>query len=257
MFLESEELEFNKNKKSRNNKRIQNRRQKTQHIKTETNQPQKLHLKNIFPKTKNQKVAFDSWEADQNLVLHGTAGTGKTFIAFYLALNDIVNNGSNRKIVIVRSALPTRNLGYLPGSLKEKTEVYEAPYVNICKELTGHMTSYEFLKSKGLIQFESTSFLRGLTISNAVVIFDEFQSATLHEIGTVISRLGDNTRMILSGDGKQDDLIYSRNEASGFKDSLNILNHMSEFTSIEFDSDDIIRGGICRSWIKAREKLKL
>ena len=147
-----------------------------------------LELRRILPLTANQELTFDSYRRGFNLMLHGTAGTGKTFCAMYLALNGVLNSSSPyKKIVIIRSVVPSRDMGFLPGSMKEKIAVYEEPYREICSNLFGRDDAYEILKTKGIIQFASTSFMRGVTFNDAIIILDEAQNLELHEINTLIS----------------------------------------------------------------------
>lgn len=214
-----------------------------------------LFLRNFEPKTENQEKAFDYYDDDYNLLLHGLAGTGKTFISLYLALNDILNeNVVQDKVIIVRSVVPTRDMGFLPGSEKEKSKVYEAPYVNICSELFGRGDAYEVLKGKDSVQFVTTSFVRGITMDNAIVIVDEAQNLTFHELDSIITRMGEGSRIIFSGDFRQSDLRFD-DERSGLKQFMRILGNIKEFESIEFEEDDIVRSRLVKSYIisKARE----
>lgn len=217
-----------------------------------------LELKSVIPKTENQKKVFKSYNASKNLLLHGTAGTGKTFAALFLSLDEILDSKSKRnKIYIVRSAEPAKSVGFLPGNLKEKVAVYEAPYISICSELFGRADAYEILKQKGIIEFISTSYLRGLTLTNAILIVDEVQNLEWNELLAVITRVGDNSRVILSGDYKQSDLknvgISKRRE--DILTFMKIINEMSCFESIEFNSNDIVRSGIVREFIQTAERL--
>lgn len=215
-----------------------------------------LNLKIIQPLTKNQEKVFESYYYGNHLFLSGTAGVGKTFLSFYLALKDIMQPDSDHyKIVIIRSTVPTRDQGFMPGNQKQKQEIYEAPYYQICADLFGRDDAYAILKQKGLVEFTSTSFLRGTTFKNAIIIFDEFQSTTLHEFSTVITRMGDNIRLIICGDIVQNDLIGK--EKYDCKDSLRILEKMKCIDKIEFTHDDIVRGKLVKEFIIVKEQLGL
>ena len=179
----------------------------------------------------------------------GPAGTGKTFISLYLALSDILEGyGDQRSVTIVRSVVPTRDMGYLPGNQKEKSKVYEAPYSNICSELFGRGDAYEVLKGRGMIDFVTTSFVRGITMSNTTVIVDECQNLTFHELDSIITRLGDNSRIIFCGDFRQSDLVRDE-ERKGVLTFMQILSRMKGFASVEFEEDDIVRSKLVKEYI--------
>jgi phosphate starvation-inducible protein PhoH len=217
-----------------------------------------LSLKQIKPLTETQIDAFEAYEEGLNLILHGFAGTGKTFLALYFALKTILDNQSYNKIVIIRSTVSSRNQGFLPGNQKQKEAVYEKPYPPICSDLFGRDDAYEILKRNHKIEFESTSFLRGITYENSVVIVDEFQNMSDIELHTIMTRIGENCRIIFSGDIRQDDLTSERfNEKSGIADFLKIIKHLKEFEFIEFFEDDIVRSELIKSYIIERAKLGL
>lgn len=220
-------------------------------------QKSKLELYDFNPLTKNQQLAFTYYENNNNLMLHGMAGTGKTFIALYLALQDIFHYETNyKKVYIVRSAVPTRDIGFLPGKDKDKTAVYEAPYQAICTELFKRGDAYEILKQKGIIEFVSTSFLRGITLSNCIVVVDELQNMSFHELDTIITRMGKNTRLVLSGDMRQTDLTKEQ-EKAGLKNFLRIIDKMKSFKSIEFAREDVVRSGLVKEYLFAKDDLNL
>lgn len=212
-------------------------------------------LKEIQPLTDNQKMTFESYRTGQHLLLIGTAGTGKSFLSMFLGMKDIMENKNHKKMMIVRSVVPTRDMGFLPGNNKEKSKVYEAPYYAIFNELYGRGDSYEYLKSKGLVEFITTSFVRGITINDAVVIVDEFQNMTASELHTIFTRIGKNCRVIFAGDIKQTDLD-GRRDISGFSDFFKVINKLEDFDVIEFDRDDVIRSSLVKSYIIAREDLE-
>lgn len=221
----------------------------------------KLHfeLKYIQPITDNQVRTFQAYDRGDNLFLHGCAGTGKTFVSIYLALKEIEAGRSRRKkLVIIRSAQSSKDIGFLPGDEKRKLEVYEAPYRAICAELYHRDDAYEILKQKGIVEFHSTSFLRGTTIDDAIIVIDECQNTRYTELRTVLTRTGDHSRVILCGDTKQDDLTSERyKEASGLSDMMRVFNRMGDMTSIQFEIDDIVRSGFVRDFIIAENELGL
>ena len=205
-----------------------------------------LSLQEIEPLTKNQLRVFES---DKHLVLHGVAGTGKTFIFSYLAFDDIMKN-DKEKLIIIRSAVPTRDIGFLPGNEKEKASVYEEPYKDICIELFQRGDAYELLKTKNVVHFMTTSFIRGTTLRDAVVLIDECQNMTLHELDSIITRIGENCRVIFCGDFRQSDLGHN-----GLSEFLRILKAMNMFDLIEFETVDIVRSEFVKRYIIARTDL--
>jgi predicted ribonuclease YlaK len=216
---------------------------------------QNAKLIKINPMTENQKVAFDAWENGENLLLHGLAGTGKTFISLYLSLREILSNQSYyKKIVIVRSVVPTRDMGFLPGSIKEKTRVFELPYHGICNDLFARGDAYDILKGKHIVNFLSTSFIRGSTFNDTIVIVDEINNLTFHELDSVITRLGHNCRLILAGDYRQTDLKY-HDEKVGLPKFINIIDQMPYFKHVEFGIDDIVRSDLVKSYIIAKAEM--
>jgi len=215
-----------------------------------------LKLKQINPLTDNQRNAFAAYEDGQHLLLAGTAGTGKSFLGIYLALNDIIHNETEQKLVIVRSVVPTRDVGFLPGSAKDKAAVYEAPYAAIFSELFSRGDAYEYCAKKDIVTFMTTSFIRGITINNAIIVIDEMQNMTSGELHSIFTRIGKNCRVVFAGDLKQNDLTTKKYEQSGFKDFFAILNNMKSFTTIEFTSADIVRSGLVKEYILTRERLE-
>lgn len=211
-----------------------------------------LIIEEIEPMTYNQKEVFGSYNTGNNILLHGCAGTGKTFLSLYLAIRDVVNKVDQKKrVIIVRSVVPTRDMGFLPGSVNEKTKVYETPYRDLMSSMFNRGDAYDILKSKGMIEFVTTSFVRGQTWDDAIVIIDEAQNLSFQELNSVITRVGENSRIILCGDGKQDDLSSERyKEYSGLTQFTTILNNMQSFDSIEFKTDDIVRSGLVREYIE-------
>jgi phosphate starvation-inducible protein PhoH len=214
-------------------------------------------LKHIKPLTLVQEEMFRGFFEGNNICAHGSAGTGKTFIAMYLALSELLNQSTPiERIIIVRSVVPTREVGHLPGTLEEKQAVYETPYKDIFAELLGHANSYEDMKAAGLISFQTSSFVRGLTWENAVIVIDEFQNMQMDEFDGVFTRAGENSRVIVCGDNvRQCDL--KRNEVPAANNIIKVLNNMDAFDTIQFTVHDIVRGALVKSWIKAREALQL
>ena len=222
-------------------------------------QSEKLNftLKNISPLTDNQKLSFQSYGEGKNLMLHGIAGTGKSFISMYLGLNQVLNSDTvYKKVVIVRSVVPTRDMGFLPGSQKEKAKVYEAPYYAICTELFGRGDSYDYLKSKGLVEFISTSFIRGITLNDCIIIVDEIANMTLHELDSVITRVGKNCRIVFCGDFRQSDFIHDRDKG-GLHDFMKIIQRMKSFVFIDFNEQDIVRSSMVKDYIIQKDRLKI
>ena len=207
-----------------------------------------LSLAEIEPLTKNQLIAFES---DKNLILHGIAGTGKTFISCYLAFDDMVK-GVYNNLVIIRSAVPTRDIGFLPGSEKEKASVYEEPYKEIALELFQRGDAYEILKTKGLVHFMTTSFVRGITLKDAVIMVDECQNMSFHELDSIITRVGTNCRVIFCGDFRQSDL-----KTNGLESFMEILKNMGYFEFIDFEIKDIVRSEFVKDYIIAKTELGL
>ena len=214
-----------------------------------------FQLKAIEPLTKHQKESFEAYEAGKNLMLHGIAGTGKSFISLYLSLNQILtDNTQYKKVIIVRSVVPTRDMGFLPGNSKEKAKVYEAPYYAICTELFGRGDSYEYLKQRDLIEFISTSFIRGITLNNCIIIVDEIANMTLHELDSVITRVGKNCKIIFSGDFRQSDFTKDH-ERNGLPQFMRIVERMKSFTFIDFDENDIVRSSMVKDYIIWKDRL--
>ena len=219
--------------------------------------PQRSHfeLRKVSPLTPNQQLTFEAYERGMNLMLHGYAGTGKSYISLYLALNEVLSSASNYdKVIIVRSVVPSRDIGFLPGSVKEKIRVYEEPYKEICDELFGRGDGYDILKMRGIIHFTTTSFLRGITFNNAIIVVDELQNMTFGELDTVMTRLGDRSRIVFCGDFRQTDLTHERDK-SGLLDFINITKRMNRFEYIEFEKQDIVRSGLVRDYIIKRTEL--
>jgi len=221
------------------------------------------YMRTIDPLTDNQEEFFRSYQIGQNIVGYGCAGTGKTFIALYNALRDVLDEKSPYdKIYIVRSLVATREIGFLPGDHEDKSSLYQIPYKNMVKYMfempddNSFEMLYGNLKSQGTISFWSTSFIRGTTLDNAIIIVDEFQNLNFHELDSIITRVGENTRIMFCGDATQSDLVRT-NEKNGIIDFMRILRAMPSFDVIEFDVKDIVRSGLCKEYIIAKMELGL
>ena len=207
------------------------------------------------PITENQKKAYDCWDDGENLVLAGSAGTGKTFIALYLALETILEKTTpHDKIIIFRSVVPTRDIGYLPGTLDEKMAPYQVAYKGIVTQLIGDNAGWNRLITAKQIEFMSTSFIRGMTIDNSIIVVDEMQNLNFHELDSVITRVGENCRIIFSGDYNQSD-FKDGFEREGLQKFLRIIEHLKNFSTIQFGWQDIVRSDFLRDYIMAKEML--
>ena len=218
-------------------------------------------LTNIKPVTDSQKIVFDSWKKSQNQFLYGCAGTGKTFISLYLALQEVLRNETPYdKVIVVRSLIPTREIGFLPGDEEDKAALYQVPYSNMMQFMFEQPNEqafsmlYDRLKAQGSFYFLSTSFLRGLTFDNSIIIVDECQNLNFHELDTIITRVGQDSKIFFCGDFGQSDLTRM-NEKNGLMDFLQILQEMQEFNCTEFDIGDIVRSGFVRSYLIQKTKL--
>jgi phosphate starvation-inducible protein PhoH len=213
------------------------------------------HLKSFEPLTANQAEFFKAYKGgDYFMGLFGSPGTGKTFIALYQALGEVLDRSNPFKnIVVVRSAVQTRDQGFLPGSIEEKQEIYEQPYKEICATLFDRPDAWDRLKEQGYARFITTTAIRGISIDDAIIIVDECQSMSFHELNTVMSRTGYRSKIIFSGDMKQNDLIKSKHDISGLQEFIKIAKTMRDFTCVEFTVDDIVRSSLVKSWIMACE----
>ena len=213
------------------------------------------YLINIEPISENQRRLFNSYKEGKHLVAYGCAGTGKTFITLYNAIRDVLDeNTPYEKIYIVRSLVATREIGFLPGDHEDKSDIYQVPYKHMVKYMFQMSSDADFemlygnLKAQDTIKFWSTSFLRGTTLDNAIVIVDEYQNLNFHELDSIITRIGENSKICFCGDARQSDLIKT-NDRNGIVDFMNILRKMSSFDIIEFEIEDIVRSGLVKEYI--------
>ena len=221
------------------------------------------YLVDIEPITENQKILFNSYKEKKNIIAYGAAGTGKTFVTLFNALKDVLDeNTPYEKIYIVRSLVATREIGFLPGDHEDKSDIYQVPYKHMVKYMFQMPTDADFemlygnLKAQETIKFWSTSFIRGTTLDNAIVIVDEFQNLNFHELDSIITRIGENSRIIFSGDASQSDLVKT-NDRNGIHDFLNILRKMPSFDIIEYGIDDIVRSGLVKEYIISKLEVGL
>ena len=218
-------------------------------------------LVKIEPVTDNQKVVFDSYKKGKNQFLYGCAGTGKTFITLYLAMQEVLRNDTPYdRVVMVRSLIPTREIGFLPGDEEDKAALYQVPYSNMVQFMFKQPNEqafsmlYDRLKTQGSFYFLSTSFLRGLTFDNSIIIVDECQNLNFHELDTIVTRVGQDSKIMFCGDFMQTDLSKI-NERNGLHDFLRILEEMEEFNCLEFNIGDIVRSGFVRNYLIQKTKL--
>lgn len=219
------------------------------------------HLKQIEPLTDNQEKVFNAYTEGKNLVLHGAAGTGKTFISLYLAMTEVLDPSSPyEKVYMVRSLVPTREIGFLPGDHEDKSNLYQIPYKNMVKYMfqmpddNSFEMLYDNLRAQETISFWSTSFIRGVTLDRCIIIVDEFSNLNFHELDSIITRVGEDCKIIFSGDYTQSDLVKS-NERTGVLDFMKILQTMPSFECVEFGVEDIVRSGLVREYLVSKINL--
>jgi predicted ribonuclease YlaK len=220
-------------------------------------------LLNIEPLTENQEKLFASYAEGKHLVAYGAAGTGKTFIVLYNALKDVLDERTPyEKIYIIRSLVQTREIGFLPGNHGDKSALFEIPYKNMVKYMFQLPSEENFemlygnLKTQGTISFWSSSFLRGTTFDNSILIVDEFQNMNGHENDSIITRVGENCKIMFCGDASQSDLVR-QNERNGIHDFIKILQIMPSFDFIEFGIEDVCRSGLVKEYLIAKHSLNI
>ena len=220
-------------------------------------------MRDIEPLTQNQQSLFEAYAADKNLVAYGCAGTGKTFITLYNALKDVLDPETPyEKIYIVRSLVATREIGFLPGDHEDKSSLYQIPYKHMVKYMFEMPTEADFqmlysnLKAQGTIDFWSTSFIRGTTFDRTIVIVDEYQNLNFHELDSIMTRIGEDSKIMFCGDATQSDLV-KQNERNGVVEFMRVLRLMPSVDLIEFGVEDIVRSGLCKEYILAKMELNL
>jgi predicted ribonuclease YlaK len=219
------------------------------------------HMVDIQPLTPAQEKVFEEYSKEKNLFLYGAAGTGKTFVSLYLALKDVMNDKTPyEKVYMVRSLVSTREIGFLPGDHEDKSSLYQIPYKNMVKYMfempddASFEALYGNLKGQGTISFWSTSFIRGTTLDDCIIIVDESQNLNFHELDSIITRVGQNSKIIFCGDVQQTDLLKT-NERNGILNFMSILQTMEEFSMVEFGIQDIVRSGLIRSYLISKLNL--
>lgn len=214
-------------------------------------------IKSVSPKTPNQEKLFRAFADEKHVLLHGSAGTGKSYCALFLALNDLFD-GQFDKILIIRSIVPTRDIGFLPGSVAEKIVLYEEPYEDIINDLLCDRSAYDDLKKREAIEFKCTSFLRGISWINTLVIVDEVQNCTWHEICSLVTRIGEGSKLLLIGDNDQNDLVQQKKvEIGGLEKAIKVCNNMKRFDVIEFGFEDVIRSELVKEFLMVKKRLGL
>lgn len=213
-------------------------------------------LRSFEPLTENQRKFFDVYaRGDYFIMLTGSAGTGKSFIACYKAIQEVFDKTSSfKQVVIVRSAVQSREIGFTPGSLEEKMSLYEQPYIQIYKTLFNRHDAYEALKESRKIEFISTSFIRGMSFDDSIIIVDECQNMNWEEMSTIMTRVGYRSKIIFCGDYKQSDLYRNNKDKSGLMKFHEIAKTMESFTNIEFSTDDIVRSSLVKDFLIAVDK---
>lgn len=214
-------------------------------------------LEKIEPITDNQKKAFESWHKGYNLILTGSAGTGKTFIALYNAFREMLDKPDlYRRIMIMRSMVPTRDAGHLPGTKEEKEDPYKVPYKSICDEIFGYKGAYGKLTTANRLTFETTSYIRGATFDQTIIVVDEMQNLNFHELDSVITRVGNDCKIIFCGDYLQSDFKYN-DDKDGIIKFISIVEQMRFFRVVNFGWEDIVRSDLVRDYIMTKEMMNI
>lgn len=215
----------------------------------------KYDIKNIRPITEAQEQMFAYYQQGKHIVAHGSPGTGKSLLSLFMAISDILDPSTPyHQLLIIRSAVATRDQGFLPGTLAEKQSCFETPYHDIFEFLFGRKSTYEDMKRANIIQFMSTSYVRGLTWDNSVIFVDETENCNFHEINSIVTRVGNDSKIILAGDIKQSDLLKSTKDICGMGRLIDIAGRMDEIATVQFTADDIVRSSFVKSWIIASDQ---
>lgn len=219
--------------------------------------PKQLRLEDmikISPLTDTQQKAFDEWKSGKNLILGGSAGTGKTFISMHMAISEVLDKSTPyEKVIVCRSAVPVRDMGFLPGTAEEKEMVYTLPYKGIVSDIFDKSMAWDKLIECGKAQFLTTSYLRGITLDNSIVIVDEMQNCTMQELDSIITRCGQDTRIIFAGDYYQSDFRTNKDK-NGILHFLNVVTQMAQFSAVQFTWEDIVRSSLVKDYIMIKEK---
>lgn len=212
-------------------------------------------IESFSPLTNNQKLAYEAWKDGHNLVLSGSAGTGKTFLALYFAFSEMLNDPNTyHRVMLIRSMVSTRETGHLPGTKEEKEEPYKLPYKNLCDQIFGYDGAYQKLATTNKLKFETTSYIRGATFDNSIIVVDEMQNMNFHELDSVITRVGNDCRIIFAGDYKQTDFKH-QDEKDGILKFISIIELMRSFRVVQFEWADIVRSDFVRDYIMTKEHL--
>jgi len=219
------------------------------------------HLVELQPLTANQEKLFDAYDKGKFIVAHGYPGTGKSLSLLYKALEDVLDPTTPyEKVIMVRSTVATRDIGFLKGNVEDKISEYEKPYKYMIKKLFTVDTEEEYellyglLKAQKSFYFMSTSFIRGMTFDNCIIIVDEFSNMSFHELDSLITRVGMNCKIHFSGDIAQSDLL-KKSEKDGVLSFLQVISEMESFVRIDFGIDDICRSGLVKEYIIAKHGL--
>ena len=215
------------------------------------------HLTSFQAITDTQAKVLELWKKNYNLVLSGSAGTGKTYVALRLALEEVLNKDTvYERVIVLRSIVPTRDIGFLPGDEEEKKQAYAAPYISICGEILGSNDGWTKLLHADKIKFQSTSFIRGVTYNNSIVVVDEMQNLNFHELDSVITRIGQNCRLLMCGDYLQSD-FQKESDKNGIVQFMRIIDHLKNFENVMFTWKDIVRSDMVRDYIMTKEMLNI
>lgn len=214
-------------------------------------------LKTVEPLTESQSLFFEDWRHEEEFIgMFGSAGTGKTFLSMYKGLETVMDKGNDfKKLVVIRSSVQVRDIGHTPGSIDEKMAIFEAPYIDIAASLFGRGDAWSRLKEQGVAKFVPTTAIRGVTFDNSIILVDECQSMTFHELSSIITRCGENSRIIFVGDLAQNDLLKSKHDVSGLRVFIRVAQNIPNFCLIEFTSEDIVRSALVKAWIISCEQL--
>ncbi|MCB1123322.1 MAG: PhoH family protein, partial [Verrucomicrobiae bacterium] len=213
----------------------------------------KFPKKKLIPKTLNQKRYLEAIFAKEIVFGIGPAGTGKTYLAMAAAIHALLQ-GEIEKIILTRPAVEAGEaLGFLPGDLEEKITPYLRPLYDAIHDMLGKENG-DKLMEKGVIEIAPLAYMRGRTLSKAFIILDEAQNTSSEQMMMFLTRLGDNSRMIVTGDITQIDL--PRNKESGLRGITHILNHIPEIELFYFESFDVVRHPLVQKIIEAYEHFR-